>query len=253
MTDRFRVGPTPAPAPSPPRLRTLAIVESRRYARHPLFLVGFALLVWITYLTLRDLRAATPDGDVVDASFMPRSAWACWALVGHQLSRSMHRSDDVLAAAPCDGVPWAVRCSACSSPAGRPSRAPGWSPRRGPRRMEPGRDGWPGDVTVPSRDAPAAPCPYASWVSSDGQYAPSWVAGGAPQWYLVYLTLLCCLGATAALYRQVAPSQRTLLRRIALPVAVLAVAALALAAAPDPTRIPCDRYSGARPRPCSGA
>jgi hypothetical protein len=80
--------------------------------------------------------------------------------------------------------------------------------------------------------------PYASWVSSDGQSEPSWVAGGSPQWYLVYVCLLCGLAVTAALYRAATQEQRPRLLRVGLTLAVLTLCSLGLAAAADPTRIP---------------
>jgi hypothetical protein len=80
--------------------------------------------------------------------------------------------------------------------------------------------------------------PWTVWTSSDGQGEPTWVAGGSPQWYLVYLCLLCALAVTAALYRTALQAHRPRFLRSGLTLAVLAVCSLGLAAAPDPTRLP---------------
>jgi hypothetical protein len=79
--------------------------------------------------------------------------------------------------------------------------------------------------------------PYASWVSSDGQSEPSWVAGGSPQWYLVYVCLLCGLAVTAALYRAATQEQRPPLRRVGVLFLAVALTSLGLAAAADPARV----------------
>ncbi len=81
--------------------------------------------------------------------------------------------------------------------------------------------------------------PFTSWVSSDGPApAPLWVAGGSAGWYLVYITLLCGLAATASLLHGAVGARRSWLLRALVLLALLAVLSLALAASTDPTRIP---------------
>ncbi len=90
----------PAPAAPAATLRTLAATEARRFARHPLFLAGVALLVWATVTTLGDLTDASGDLAVVPAFFLGVPG----VLVGHSLTRSLSRSADAVRAAPADGV-----------------------------------------------------------------------------------------------------------------------------------------------------
>ncbi len=80
--------------------------------------------------------------------------------------------------------------------------------------------------------------PFTLWESSDGQGEPPWIAGGSPGWYLVYITLLCGLAATAAMLHEASGRQRSRLVRLLVILAGLAVASLGLAAAGDPTRLP---------------
>lgn len=291
MTDLLEGAARPESAAA--TLRTLAALESRRYARHPLFLAGVALLGWTTYLALRDLNAKNLGAGVVDANFVPAFFLGLLGVfVGHQLTRSLDRSADALAATPSDGVRrTAALCLACLVPGAvamawlaamfvglavtpapqsaaistadraailgagvvaavggplfgvlvaRWSRFPGGGLAAAVVLVGWTLLGTGGLAVGPSRLGTLLHlnAPYASWVSSDGPGAPSWVAGGSPQWYLGYLTLLCCLGVTAALYRQAVQVQRARLVRIGVPLAVLAAAALALAAAPDPSRVP---------------
>lgn len=77
--------------------------------------------------------------------------------------------------------------------------------------------------------------PATLWVSDDGPDTPHWVAGGSPAWYLVYITLLCGLAASAAMLHEASAQRPRLVRWLAV-LAVLALASLALAAAADPTR-----------------
>jgi hypothetical protein len=94
-------------------LRTLAWVEARRYARHPLFLLGVALLVWASVAISDDLDATFPDFKVAPAFFLG----VLGVLVGYQLTRSMSRSTDAVEGAPADGVlRTAALCLACLVP-----------------------------------------------------------------------------------------------------------------------------------------
>ncbi|MEP6629971.1 MAG: hypothetical protein ABJA89_05840, partial [Lapillicoccus sp.] len=80
--------------------------------------------------------------------------------------------------------------------------------------------------------------PDVGWVSSDSPTADPWIAGGSPLWHLVYITALCCLAATAAMLHEAWGTQRVKLIRRFVLLAALALVSLAMAAAPDPTRIP---------------
>jgi hypothetical protein len=104
-------------AASPARaatLRTLAGVEARRYARHPLFLIGVVVLIYVT--------ATESYG-----GFDPRSGGATFVpafflgvlgvFVAHALTRSTAPSSDAVGAAPTDSVTrTAALCLACLVP-----------------------------------------------------------------------------------------------------------------------------------------
>jgi hypothetical protein len=81
--------------------------------------------------------------------------------------------------------------------------------------------------------------PFTWWTYSNAPNdAHTWVAGGNLWWYLGYITLLCCLAATAAMLHEASSARRSKLVRALMVLAVLALACLGLAAAADPTRIP---------------
>jgi hypothetical protein len=278
-------------------LRTLAGVEARRYARHPLFLTGVALLVVVTGIISKDLRNGTADPAFAatgDMSFVPAFFLGLLGvLVGHRLTRSLAQSADAVEASPADGVVrTAALCLAClvpgavavvwvvwmyvartvwltpDSPAirsadraamlmmgvvyavggpllgvmiGRWARFPGagllalvvlyaWVALSTiGLSMSASRIG-----TLIRLNAPAAP-----WVASDGPTSANpWLAGGSPPWYLVYITLLCGVAASAAMIHEAWGAQRSRLVRVFVILTVLALTSLALAVVPDPTRIP---------------
>jgi hypothetical protein len=77
------------------------------------------------------------------------------------------------------------------------------------------------------------------WVSSNSPtFQDPWIAGGSPLWHLVYITVLCGLAASAAMLHDALGTQRARLIRVFVLLCVMALVSLALAAAPDPTRIP---------------
>lgn len=81
--------------------------------------------------------------------------------------------------------------------------------------------------------------PSVGWVSSDSpSFEDPWIAGGSPLWHLAYITVLCGLAATAAMLHDAWGTQRAKLIRVFVLLCVVAFVSLALAAAPDPTRIP---------------
>ncbi|MEO7269739.1 MAG: hypothetical protein ABIW49_11095 [Knoellia sp.] len=88
-------------------VRTLALMEARRYARHPLFLLGIALMAWFTLVITKDLAQDTADDTigVVDATFLPALLLGLTGVVvGLQLTRSMSTSAESVEASPTDGV-----------------------------------------------------------------------------------------------------------------------------------------------------
>ena len=105
------------PAAPPSRaetLRTLAGVEARRYARHPLFLVGVALLIYLTATeSYGGFDALSGGSTFVPAFFLG----VLGVFVAHGLARSMAHSTDAVGAAPADGVTrTAALCLACLVP-----------------------------------------------------------------------------------------------------------------------------------------
>lgn len=169
-------------------LRTLAGLEARRYARHPLFLIGAALMVWTTVGMAQDLANGTGDArilSVADGTTVPAFFLGVLGVfVGHRLTRSMARSREAVEASPADGViRTAALCLACLVP---------------------------------------------------GAVAMVW----SPLWYVVYITVLCGVAASAAMIHEARGAQRSRLVRVWASLAVLAIVSLALAAASDPTRIP---------------
>lgn len=102
-------------------LRTLAVVEARRYARHPLFLIGVAMMVMVAVILSKDLANGTGadqlfavgEGTLAPAFFLGLMG----VFVGHRLTRSMARSADAVEASPADGViRTAALCLACLVP-----------------------------------------------------------------------------------------------------------------------------------------
>ena len=95
-------------------LRTLAGLEARRYARHPLFLVGTALLAWLM-ITISDQLAggAGQDTNILPAFFLG----VFGVFVGYHLTRSLDRTAEAIDAAPMSGVTrTAALCLACLVP-----------------------------------------------------------------------------------------------------------------------------------------
>lgn len=278
-------------------LRTLAGLEARRYARHPLFVTGVALLVVVMAIISRDLKNGTADpasaaaGDIgiAPAFFLGLLG----VFVGHRLTRSMARSTDAVQASPADGVlRTAALCLACLVPGVVAVVWVGW--------MYVARAVWqtPGTPAISSADRAAMlfagvvcavggplvgvmvgrwtrfpgaglvavvilygwvaldtfglsmsasrvgtlihlNAPFTMWTSGDGpDHGPVWVVGGSPLWYLVYITLLCGVAASAAMIHEAVGAQRSRLVRVWVILTVLALTSLALAVAPDPTRIP---------------
>jgi hypothetical protein len=108
---------TPA-APSPvPTLRALALADARRYAKHPLYLFGVALMV---------LTAATYPGDVSsrNETAAPFTVGIAFALgvfgfvVAHRLTTSLRRTRDLADTAPVSAqMRTGALCLACLVPA----------------------------------------------------------------------------------------------------------------------------------------
>jgi len=278
-------------------LRTLASLEARRYARHPLFLIGVALLVWVMVSIAKGLADGTGDAQILavaDGTTVPAFFLGVLGVfVGHRLTRSMARSGEAVEASPADGViRTAALCLACLVPGavamvwlawnyvamavwpgpysavisstnhaamlsagvvyavggplfgvmvGRWTRFPGAGLVAAVVLV-----GWTllstfGLLMPASRVGTLVHlnAPFATWVSSDSSTQEvSWVAGGSPVWYLVYVTLLCGVAASAAMLHEAWGAQRSRLVRVWAILVMLALVSLALAAASDPTRIP---------------
>ena len=99
-------------------LRTLAGLEARRYARHPLFLIGVAFLVIGSFAggTAATGAPANPEQQV--ATILPAFFLGLLGVfVGHQLARSMAASTEAVEASPADGViRTGALCLACLVP-----------------------------------------------------------------------------------------------------------------------------------------
>lgn len=276
-------------------LRALATLEARRYARHPLFLAGVALLVWQMVMTSHDVAGAV-DGvsaTLVDPAILPAFTLGLLGVfVGVHLTRSMASSSDPIEASPTDGVKRVTAmCLACLVPAvaalvwfawtyavtavwpipatAMPSSSiaairgagivcavggPVLGVMVGRWTRFPGAGllaalvlfGWVILSTV-SLAMPASrvgtlihvAAPSVGWVSSDSPtFDDPWIAGGSPLWHLAYITMLCGLAATAATLHEAWGTRRAKLIRMFVLLSALALVSLAMAAAPDPTRIP---------------
>ena len=276
-------------------LRTLAGVEARRYARHPIFLIGVALLVWVQVSLVGEYARGAGDAQtllVSDGTTLPAFfLGVLGVLVGHRLARSMARSSEAVEASPTDGVArTAALCLACLVPGavamvwlawsyvavalwpgpyatavsstnhaamlsagvlyavggplfgvmvGRWTRFPGAGLVAAVVLVGWALLGTYGLLMSASRvgNLVHLNAPFTTWVSSDSPTAVSWVAGGSPVWYLVYVTLLCGVAASAAMLHEAWGAQRSRLVRIWAALLGLALVSLALAAASDPTRI----------------
>jgi len=107
----------PAPGAT---LRALAVLEARRYARHPLFLAGVALLIWQMIVTSQDAARIADDvsATLVDVAIQPAFTLGLLGVfVGVHLTRSMASSSEPIEASPTDGVNRvAAMCLACLVP-----------------------------------------------------------------------------------------------------------------------------------------
>ena len=285
---------TQAPTPTA-TLRTLASLEARRYARHPLFLIGVALMVWVMVSIAKGLADGTGDAQILsvsDGTTVPAFFLGVLGVfIGHRLTRSMARSSEAVEASPADGVTrTAALCLACLVPGlaavvwlawnyvamaiwpgpysaaisstnhaamlsagvvyavggplfgvmvGRWTRFPGAGLVAAVVLVGWALLGTYGLLMSASRvgNLVHLNAPFTTWVSSDSPTAVSWVAGGSPVWYLVYVTLLCGVAASAAMLHEAWGAQRSRLVRIWAVLLGLALVSLALAAASDPTRI----------------
>lgn len=101
-------------------MRVLTALEARRYARHPLFLAGVALLIWQMIVITQDAARAADEvaATLVDVAIYPAFTLGLLGVfVGIHLTRSMARSSEPIEASPTDGVNRvAAMCLACLVP-----------------------------------------------------------------------------------------------------------------------------------------
>jgi hypothetical protein len=107
---------TLAPAPSlesSATLRELALADARRYARHPLFLVGFSMSLVLTWwaVTLRDPNPVAPT--LIPAFLVGAFGF----VVAHRLTTSLRRSEELVGSLPSSRRRRSVAlCLACLVP-----------------------------------------------------------------------------------------------------------------------------------------
>jgi hypothetical protein len=102
-----------ATPPEAATLRALGWIEARRYARHPLFLIGVALLIGTMASTVAD-RSIWGDAQLIPAFFLG----VLGVFIGFGLARSTRRADEAVESSPADGVVrTAALCLACLVPA----------------------------------------------------------------------------------------------------------------------------------------
>ncbi len=115
MTATTAVTSRPAPAGTAPALIALAWTDARRFARHPLFLFGVALL--LAYVVLYPFDANSRNDP---ATFTIAIAFALGVfgfVVAHRLTTSMRRTRDLVGSAPVSAqTRTASLCLACLMP-----------------------------------------------------------------------------------------------------------------------------------------
>lgn len=103
--------------PTTATLRALAVAESRRFARHPIFLLGVAASIPLSLVDLLStgrMYTAPLELIVVPAFFLGVFGF----VVGHRLTTSMRRTDDLVGTAPVEQRRrTAAICLACLVPA----------------------------------------------------------------------------------------------------------------------------------------
>jgi len=103
--------------PSRQTLRALAVAESKRYARHPLFLIGAAATIFFT--VQQPVVHGHFRADVLDMPLMPAFFLGVLGfVVAHRLTTSLRRTDEVVATIPVEQRQrTAALCLACLVPA----------------------------------------------------------------------------------------------------------------------------------------
>ena len=109
--------PRPAPSRVPdPTLIALARADARRFARHPLFLFGVAVIV--TFLVVGIAQQAVVDVGLMEGTVLPAFFIGVFGfVVAHRLTTSLRRTGDLVATAPVDAQRrTAALCLACLVP-----------------------------------------------------------------------------------------------------------------------------------------
>jgi hypothetical protein len=96
------------------RIRALAVVEAKRYALHPVFLVGLVLNAVVLSMALTHHRDSIYEPAVGPAFLLG----VFGMVVGYRLARSLERTAEAIASTPVDvGQRVAALCLACLLPA----------------------------------------------------------------------------------------------------------------------------------------
>jgi hypothetical protein len=98
-------------------LRALAVAESRRFARHPLFLIGATAAIFFT--VQQPVEHGHFRADVLSMALMPAFFLGILGfVVAHRLTTSMHRSGELVGTSPVEQRRrTAALCLACLVPA----------------------------------------------------------------------------------------------------------------------------------------
>jgi hypothetical protein len=273
--------------PTRATLRALAIAESRRFARHPLFLVGATATIGITVWDT--INYGHLDTDPSGMTLLPAFFLGVFGfVVAHRLTTSMRRTDELVSTSPVEqrrrtaalclacllpasvGLFWVVELLAIGKfwpPTGVPADAPvtwfrdestidvlavllsgapvaalgasllgvaaaRWAPFRGSALVGVvaliAAVMLTGNATLPSALSPYNL--FTDEVVEHGKMVSSTLYQQIePAWYLLYVSCLCGLAATAALLRESAGRRRLFIVGGVLLGAALGSAALSLA------------------------
>ncbi len=283
------------------RVATLAKVEARRYALHPVFLVGAVLNVLVMVKALTHTRDSLYEPAVAPAFFLG----VFGIVVGFRMTRSLERTSEALTSAPVDVVQRVgALCVACLLPGliglltgvslllfadqngdwgygtwagheraaivlGQTAIASLGGPLLGIACARWLR--FPGAVVVPVLGVPTWTVVTNGWTANN-QDSTGWLLArlfspfaffhtldtdgakphaveswrGNPEWFLLWLLLLCALVVVVALIKGSEGAVRQTLKRALVVVVVAALASYALAALTGPDHATYRDVNGVR-------